>query len=194
MKLTVAAMTVLVGATLGAKDLRAQDARAFAHTVQICADKTAQILTLQRAEIITAKMFAGIEIKIEWLDPSHCPAGAIRVGFPADTPAELSPRSLAYALPYEGTHIVIFYDRIVHTMEARDVPALLAHVMAHEITHVLQGVNRHSREGVMKARWNREDYTQMAWKPLPFAQEDIDLIYRGLTARERRSSGEVAPR
>jgi hypothetical protein len=29
--------------------------------------------------------------------------------------------------------------------------ALLAHVMAHEITHVLEGIDRHSSEGVMKA-------------------------------------------
>jgi hypothetical protein len=41
----------------------------------------------------------------------------------------------------------------------------------------------------MKAQWAREDYQQMARKPLPFAQKDVDLIYRGLEKR-----GEIASR
>src|SRR5580698_9505171 len=57
--------------------------------------------------------------------------------------------TLAYALPYEGTHIVIFYDRAQAAMpDPEGVAQLLAHVLAHEVTHVLEGVSRHSAEGV----------------------------------------------
>jgi hypothetical protein len=51
--------------------------------------------------------------------------------------------------------------------------------MVHEITHIQQGVDRHSNSGVMKARWTDKDYAAMAWKPLPFTPEDILLIHLG---------------
>jgi hypothetical protein len=56
-----------------------------------------------------------------------------------------------------------------------------------KITHILEGVTRHSAYGVMKARWVIEDYSQMQLKSLEFADEDIDLIYRGLAVREARA-------
>ena len=55
-------------------------------------------------------------------------------------------------------------------------PALLGHVMVHEITHVLEGVARHSSAGVMKAHWDLADYHAMTGRPLPFAAEDIRLV------------------
>jgi hypothetical protein len=52
--------------------------------------------------------------------------------------------------------------------------------MTHEITHILQGISRHSLTGVMKAHWDAHDFAQMAYQPLPFAPEDVDLIQQGL--------------
>jgi hypothetical protein len=59
---------------------------------------------------------------------------------------------------------------------------VLAHVLVHEITHVLEGIDRHSATGIMKAHWNYNDYLEMRRKPLPFAHEDVNLIYDGLKA------------
>ena len=56
----------------------------------------------------------------------------------------------------------------------------VAHVLVHEITHVIEGVTRHSASGIMKARWDTRDYFDMRRKPLSFAQEDVNLIYDGL--------------
>ena len=72
-------------------------------------------------------------------------------------------------------------------MMPNQVHAVLAHVLVHEITHILQGLSRHSESGVMKARWDSQDFAQMSWKPLPFTAEDVDLIQRGLAARDARS-------
>jgi hypothetical protein len=47
-------------------------------------------------------------------------------------------------------------------------PALLSHVLAHEIAHVLQGVSRHSESGILKARWDREDFFLMQQHRLNF--------------------------
>ena len=54
--------------------------------------------------------------------------------------------------------------------------------------HILQGVSRHSPTGVMKPRWDRDDYSQMAWRPLPFTEADIVLIRLGMKARASPSA------
>jgi hypothetical protein len=58
--------------------------------------------------------------------------------------------------------------------------------MVHEITHMLQGINEHSAEGIMKARWTQDDFSRMIAKPLPFSDRDVEMIYRGLAARTAR--------
>jgi len=81
----------------------------------------------------------------------------------------------------------VFYDRINHLVGGDlRTPALLAHVLVHEITHVLEGVDRHSETGVMKALWTEADYVQMRAKPLPFTDWDIQLIHKGLESRGAR--------
>ncbi len=73
--------------------------------------------------------------------------------------------TLAYALPYaeSGTTIHVFYRRIVESH--RELGAeILGHVIAHEIGHVLEGIARHSPEGLMKAHWGLHDYMTMKKK------------------------------
>lgn len=55
--------------------------------------------------------------------------------------------------------------------------------MVHEITHILEGVNDHSPEGIMKARWTDADIKGMIVKPLSFAPRDVRLIHIGLADR-----------
>jgi hypothetical protein len=38
----------------------------------------------------------------------------------------------------------------------------------------------------MKASWDAEDISAMRFKPLPFGPGDIELLHRGLDARESR--------
>jgi len=56
----------------------------------------------------------------------------------------------------------------------------LGHVASHEIGHALEGINRHSREGLMKAQWGNREMRQMFVRSLPFAGEDAELIHLGL--------------
>jgi len=86
---------------------------------------------------------------------------------------------------------VVFYDRI-----PRDITeslfhrgSILAHVITHEITHVLQGIERHSATGVMKARWNPEEFRSMTFRPLAFEPGDIDLIHIAMRRRETSQAG-----
>jgi hypothetical protein len=128
-------------------------------------------------------MFAAIGVTLHWRigSPSRPDIGAIAIEFVTDTPDTLLPGGLAYALPYEGVHIGIFWDRI---KAAGPYPRqLLAHVMVHEITHILQGSNGHSEEGIMKAHWSERDKSDMQARPLGFSQQDVLLINRGMDAR-----------
>ena len=65
--------------------------------------------------------------------------------------------------PREGSHITVFIDRIEQMRAPSNV---LAHVMVHEITHLLQGIGRHSATGVMKGVWTAGDFGGMRLRPL----------------------------
>jgi hypothetical protein len=177
----VAVTAAMVGTTVWAGASPAE------RQVMVCMASTGDIGLENRVKVVSSGIFAGIGVKILWRSPSNCPAEAISITFSNDTPASLLPGALAYAMPYEGTHIVVFYDRM--QQKPGTVSCLLGHVLVHEIAHILQGIHRHSESGIMKAQWNGADYQRMAWKPLPFTDEDVLLIHRGLKAREasRRS-------
>jgi hypothetical protein len=153
--------------------------------VTVCMDTT-PTSEVVRAQAEASQMFAAIGVKLDWSCRKSGLQQAIVISLAAHAPENRKAGELAYALPYEGTHIVILYDR-VRKMQPNQVPAVLAHVLVHEVTHILQGFPRHSESGVMKANWDSSDFSQMTWQPLPFTTADVDLIQRGLDAREARS-------
>jgi hypothetical protein len=69
---------------------------------------------------------------------------------------ESSHSALARAYPYEGVHIVIDLDAVRRTAPTNCAATLLAHVITHEVAHVLQGIARHSSEGMMKRKWTKQ--------------------------------------
>ena len=88
-------------------------------------------------------------------------------------------------MPYEGKHIVVLFDRVSHA-DPSFSGRLLGYTVAHEVTHILEGVARHSQSGIMKAHWGLEDQYQMRRGRLGFAAEDVGLIYQGLDQRQMR--------
>jgi hypothetical protein len=142
------------------------------------------IATFEVAKLMAGKMFRQIGVQLAWRTPASCPSDALRISLSEKTPGDLRPETLAYALPYEGTHIVVFWDRIQSSVRERFLVPLTAHVLAHEITHILQAVSRHSETGLMKAHWDADDFNRMVVAPLPFTAADIDLIQHGLQWRE----------
>jgi hypothetical protein len=143
---------------------------------------------LSRAQALSNEIFAGVGVKIDWRRgaPSHSQSRIekpIVVEITTGTPSELKPGALAFAHPFEGVHITLFYDRARAATEPELTPNVLAHVLVHEITHILQGTCRHSDTGVMKARWTHADYMEMGQKPLSFTEEDVRLITTGLAKR-----------
>ena len=145
-------------------------------------DQRLAVETLDCAKILTSRMFASADIAVHWHNWPHTgernPYRTIIVQLKQNTPDGFHPGALALTKPFEGVHITIFYDRI----QRMDLPSLtcrlVAHVMVHEITHLLMGIERHSATGVMKARWSWDDFYQMKQHPLPFEPEDVAAIRR----------------
>ena len=151
-------------------------------TVCVRQDAVVHGRVLIGAEDVASKLFAEAGVRIKWCY-GHPIKDAISIEFSERTPSDYRPGSLAFTLPYGGAHITVFYDRISTTAPADLMPTVLGHVLAHEITHVLQRIDRHSETGVMKAHWTNADLDKMVSKRLSFTTEDIELIQRGLAAR-----------
>jgi hypothetical protein len=202
MKLTTMLVAAMVAATTGA--LAAGVPAAGKVLVCISSDNHGLtpgfVMVLTRAEDITSRMFKSAGVAVEW---RHAGSGACRkpqqtqtimLDFATNTPASQHPGTLAYALPYEGVHIVVMVDRIQKKVaDSAQVSPLVAHVMTHEITHILQGIARHSETGVLKACWDSHDFLQMTKGPLPFAPADIDLIARGVRRRAAGATSAAPP-
>jgi hypothetical protein len=155
--------------------------------VTVCMDSFADSSTVYRAQGEASKIFTEVGVKIAWLGGRACQAGdVIHIHLLGQTPREVKPGALAYARPYQGSYIEVFYDRVTSTAEPAALPHLLAHVLVHEITHLLQGVVRHSETGIMKANWNAGDLNRMSFHPLPFAPEDVQLIRLAMQNRSAR--------
>lgn len=186
MKIAVILIVTSMGGVLG----RAQGGlEAGSQTVIVCVQGGVDnpILRLNWAETIASSMFAQAGVRIKWQAgqpgsrQGHPP---IVLSFTSNTPDKFPAGIFAYALVFEGVHIRIFVDHVANRAH-RATPLstyLLAHVIVHEITHMLEGVNDHSREGIMKATWTEADIQGMVVKPLSFAPEDVHRIRAGLTA------------
>jgi Zn-dependent protease with chaperone function len=182
----LAAMLIMAGASLCAGQ-RAVTEKA---TVVVCMEPDQHVLMGVRP--LASAMFASIGVRIDWRERDSCPVGvgAVQVRLSHDSPRIRNSEALAFARPYAGT-IVVFIDR-VQQLDRQGVRSVMAHVLVHEITHVIEGIDRHSATGIMKAHWNANDYFEMRRKPLPFAQEDVNLIYDALKIPRAAPAATVA--
>jgi hypothetical protein len=151
--------------------------------VTVCMERINDMFLQNHAQAIASKMFADIGVTLTWRPGRGCPPHAIFISTTAPPVTPQPDDALAYALPYEGRRIGLFVDRIQEHGPTL-APYVLAHVMVHEITHILQGVTRHSDYGIMKATWNAKDFWNMPHGSLRFTNADVDLIYRGVAARQ----------
>lgn len=141
-----------------------------------------------RTKDLAGRMLAAVGVQVAWRvgEPKPAAAGGLAVGirFSDAAPADRQRGVLARAHPFGGgVHsITVFQDRVQAIAAASGVEVfkVTAHVLVHEIAHVLERIDRHSDTGVMKAHWTLADYQAMARKPLPFDEEDIAWIHRAL--------------
>jgi hypothetical protein len=89
-----------------------------------------------------------------------------------------------------AAYAAVFYDRIVLAAQEGQwgepeemLGEILAHVMAHELGHLLLGTNSHSRTGIMRAQWSWEDLRPLDAVRLHFTSAQAEIICSQALAR-----------
>jgi hypothetical protein len=159
------------------------------YKVVVCIEHNADTqAVLPRVKEISAQIFAPARIQIEWRSLNRCARekDPIRVHLEDRSPEKDYPGALAWAHSFAGDYICVFYDRIRAAADPRDLPSLMAYVLAHEIGHSLQGFDGHSDAGIMKANWDRKDMADIRFGTLTFSAFDLLMIERGIEVRTGR--------
>ena len=134
------------------------------------------------------RMFEAAGVRIAWRagHPKQDAAGGLAV-FVKLTDAvgrDRERRVMGRAFPFgSGVRRIEVFEDIVNARAGAtqiDAYKIMAHVLAHEIGHLLEGIDHHSATGIMKAAWTLDDYRAMARHPLPFAEEDLEMIHSRL--------------
>lgn len=183
-------LVAMMGLAVG-NVLAGQTSQLVAWTVTICLKAESNVdrynLIVDQAMLIADRIFVGTGVKLDWHRNLHfCtmgPARAIQVDLSGHTPSSELPGALGYAQFLDDAYVRVFYDRVRGFGQPDLEPYLLGHVLAHEVTHVLQGTFVHAGKGVMKARWDYPDYRSMMRQSLKFTDIDLRLIARGLERR-----------
>jgi hypothetical protein len=181
---------IAMGAAVAAVAWGGDAAKPEQRTVTVCMSQGGKPTVFQ-AQAIASQIFARIGVRVDWQpDQRYCHLSGDRIAITLsdDTPPGQHPGEFAYSMPYQGTRIVVFYDRLLPSLTGSRVPSVLGYVLAHEIAHVLQGIGRHSASGIMKPKWNARDYVQMRGNTLRFTEDDVSLICRGLDERALQTS------
>lgn len=145
---------------------------------QAAVDGPREKATVAEAREVASRMFDTIGVVLRWrMDAPPACGEDVRMFLADNSPRGVSANALGYAIlhPPGCPSIRLLYYRIVENRKHDLQVCLLAHVMVHEITHVLEGTARHGT-GVMKASWDEADFRVMMFHPLPFAEEDIRLL------------------
>jgi Zn-dependent protease with chaperone function len=106
---------------------------------------------------------------------TSCAAGRLTILMVGADSGRPSRTELAYSTPLSssGIRATVFQPAVTSVARAHGVePAVvLAHVLAHEIGHLLQRSTQHSAHGLMAASWEGSGFDRMARLPLQFRLE-----------------------
>jgi hypothetical protein len=170
--------------------LMASAVRAADVTLCMTGDVIVDNVVQSTAKYQVARIFSRIGVRLEWVKamPTAPEGLGIEVRYATGVPGH--PGALAFSNPFESRPVItVLYDRILfHTEQgSRSVRAIvLAHVVAHEIGHVLMKTNAHAPDGLMKATWTALDFQRMVYRPLRFLPLDEDAIRRSLAEFEEQ--------
>jgi hypothetical protein len=143
-----------------------------------------------RAESEVTRMYDEAGVHVEW-DRSDTPHASstdvVRVILLEYEGGELrrSPDTVmgaALRTPGGSRIAYVFYRRVRAEAERYSVstPFVLACAIAHELGHLLMPGGGHSRDGIMRACWTRDDFNRADQSALRFSEHQIVLMRAGL--------------
>lgn len=148
---------------------------------------------LLSAEQRTGRILGSASVEMRWLD---CRAGSSSQGCAGLLPPGTVVVHIVHdsrsvngdvfgaaflGLDGSGTYANVFYDRLRAFERDREISpvALLGHVMAHEIGHLL-GLSSHSNLGIMQAAWDEDQLRRAERGELLFSVEESRSIRQKL--------------
>jgi plasmid stabilization system protein ParE len=141
---------------------------------------------VDKAERELTRVYDDIGVHVEWdrARDRHADARAvIRIILVAHESGDLrrTPHTVMGATMWtdHGTPAVyVFYRRVEAEAErhAVSIALVLACALAHEVGHVLMPEGAHSREGLMRACWNGDDFHSADRGQLRFIPEQVALM------------------
>jgi hypothetical protein len=152
------------------------------------------------AEVTASRIFRQAGLLVTWLTcaPSLETTPESLAGTETEFPSHLEVRIVSqpknaspstFGVSYlgadgTGCYSDVFFTRIVklHSISRQDIGAILGHVMAHEIAHLLLGMNSHSPFGIMRAQWQKEELLKASKGELLFTLKESQLMRQRLAA------------
>jgi hypothetical protein len=178
---------VLTMAMLSGMPLHGEDATRTV-TINLDYDSRVPETTVFRATRQASRLFAKIGTTVQFRNSrtnQNVGAGLeLNMYITMDAPAGTASGALGLSHPFrQDGRIEVFYSRIQEykPVECRDV--VLAYILTHEITHALEGMQRHAPTGVMKEKWDRDDFKKIQAARLAFDPIDVDSIREGIEKR-----------
>ena len=145
---------------------------------------------VDKAERELTRVYDDIGVHVEWdrADDRHADTrGEVRIILVAREAGDFRRTAVMGATMWtdQGTPVVyVFYRRVQAEAEryAVSIVHVLACALAHEVGHVLMPEGGHSREGLMRAYWTRDDFNSADRGQLRFIPEQVAVI-RGAMSR-----------
>ena len=141
--------------------------------------------TLTRAEQKATSTFSRSGVDIHWLNCTHHETVPCNeVGGPQQLFLRITPNiapslnDTAFGIAFIGSdetgrNANVFWRRVKDFQQnsKADVSLILGSVMAHEIGHLLLGSNSHALSGIMRARWESDEFRRISMGSLLFLPE-----------------------
>ncbi len=158
------------------------------------------VTILNRTKVEASRIFRTAGIEIDWVD---CPGIAVeddacrRVPGSNDFVLHIVAKGrtssdLVFGLSFlgqdgAGKYSDIFYDRVqqAHRESGIDAANLMGTVAAHELGHLLLGLQAHSYEGIMAAVWTEKAWRNLGMGSLQFSGDQADRMRARLRGGER---------
>jgi hypothetical protein len=170
-------MVMAVMITLASVADAAEPGQLPAIHLQMENDAEVPAAVLKESQDEVARIFANAGLGVRWTDSG--PRFTVQLVARAIEYARAPSHVMGVALRKPtGATARIFLNQ-VHDFARRyrvDVSTLLAHVIAHEIGHLLLPLTPHSATGLMKAEWDRDQLREATAGSLTFTDAQIERI------------------
>ncbi|MCU1241842.1 MAG: hypothetical protein JWO71_2568 [Candidatus Acidoferrum typicum] len=168
-------------------------------TISVHNDANVPATAMAFAEVTAARIFRQAGLVVKWIicAPSRDTAAESTTCSETEFPRHLQVRIMSqprnaphstFGVSYlaadgTGCYSDIFFMRIIdlHSRSGQDIGAVLGHVMAHEIAHLLLGMSSHSPFGIMRAQWQKEELLKASKGELLFTEDESQLMRQRLS-------------